>query len=143
MVPRKRGVLGWREGYDWNTFRVDALAGLTVAIVALPLSMAIAIAARLPPIRGLYTAMGCGFLVPALGGSRLNPNGEGTHLGGHLVARVGGVDCYQLCHEAPAAKASEISSSPRHVCHLSRRLQHDSRAKFPRNLWTHSRFGSR
>jgi SulP family sulfate permease len=60
----------WREGYGINHFRADAFAGLTVAIVALPLSMAIAIASGVGPERGLYTAIVGGFLVSALGGSR-------------------------------------------------------------------------
>jgi SulP family sulfate permease len=59
-----------RAGYRSADFRADALAGLTVAIVALPLSMAIAIASGLPPERGLYAAIFGGFLVSALGGSR-------------------------------------------------------------------------
>ena len=58
-----------REGYGFGDFRADAIAGLTVAIVALPLSMAIAIACGLSPERGLYTAIVGGFLVSALGGS--------------------------------------------------------------------------
>ena len=45
-------------------FRADALAGLTVAIVALPLSMAIAIGSGLSPDRGLNTAIVGGFLSP-------------------------------------------------------------------------------
>lgn len=60
----------FREGYDGEKFRRDAIAGLTVAIVALPLSMAIAIASGAPPERGLYTAIIGGFLISALGGSR-------------------------------------------------------------------------
>jgi SulP family sulfate permease len=48
--------------------RADAVAGLTVAIVALPLSMAIAIASHAPPEVGLYTAIVGGFLISALGG---------------------------------------------------------------------------
>jgi sulfate permease, SulP family len=60
----------WREGYGISQFRADAFAGLTVAIVALPLSMAIAIASGVGPERGLYTAIVGGFLVSALGGSR-------------------------------------------------------------------------
>ena len=43
----------WREGYGLSDLRADALAGLTVAIVALPLSMAIAIASGVGPERGL------------------------------------------------------------------------------------------
>lgn len=63
-------VTVWREGYGLAHFRADAMAGLTVAIVALPLSMAIAIASGVGPERGLYTAIVGGFLVSALGGSR-------------------------------------------------------------------------
>jgi SulP family sulfate permease len=63
------------EGYGWAKFRADALAGLTVAVVALPLSMAIAIASGVSPERGLYTAIIGGFLVSALGGSRYQIGG--------------------------------------------------------------------
>nr|MCU0905389.1 SulP family inorganic anion transporter [Tabrizicola sp.] len=65
----------WREGYGLSQLRADALAGLTVAIVALPLSMAIAIASGVGPERGLYTAIVGGFLVSALGGSRYQIGG--------------------------------------------------------------------
>ncbi|MFM7445079.1 MAG: SulP family inorganic anion transporter, partial [Tabrizicola sp.] len=65
----------WREGYGLAALRADALAGLTVAIVALPLSMAIAIASGVGPERGLYTAIVGGFLVSALGGSRYQIGG--------------------------------------------------------------------
>ncbi|MDM7933079.1 SulP family inorganic anion transporter [Tabrizicola sp.] len=65
----------WREGYGLHDLRADALAGLTVAIVALPLSMAIAIASGVGPERGLYTAIVGGFLVSALGGSRYQVGG--------------------------------------------------------------------
>ena len=64
-----------REGYGWPQFRADAVAGLTVAIVALPLSMAIAIGSGLPPETGLYTAIVGGFLISALGGSRFQIGG--------------------------------------------------------------------
>ena len=59
-----------REGYSLANFKADLVAGLTVAIVALPLSMAIAIASGVAPDRGLYTAIAGGFVVSALGGSR-------------------------------------------------------------------------
>lgn len=65
----------WREGYGFDYLRADAFAGLTVAIVALPLSMAIAIACGVGPERGLYTAIVGGFLVSALGGSRYQIGG--------------------------------------------------------------------
>jgi sulfate permease, SulP family len=63
------------EGYGPRELRADLLAGLTVAVVALPLSMAIAIASGVPPERGLYTAVVGGFLVSALGGSRFQIGG--------------------------------------------------------------------
>lgn len=55
--------------------RADAISGLTVAIVALPLSMAIAIASGVTPDRGLYTSIIGGFIVSALGGSRFQIGG--------------------------------------------------------------------
>jgi len=63
------------EGYGAAALRSDVLAGLTVAIVALPLSMAIAVASGVTPERGLYAAIVGGFLVSALGGSRFQIGG--------------------------------------------------------------------
>lgn len=63
------------EGYHLADFRADALAALTVAIVALPLSMAIAIASGVGPERGLYAAIVGGFLVSLLSGSRYQIGG--------------------------------------------------------------------
>src|ERR1700741_2648498 len=63
------------EGYGAGRFRADALAGLTVAVVALPLSMAIAVASGVSPERGLYTAIIGGALVSGLGGSRYQIGG--------------------------------------------------------------------
>lgn len=68
-------VTVFREGYALQRFRADALAGLTVAIVALPLSMAIAIASGATPASGLFTAIVGGFLVSALSGSRYQIGG--------------------------------------------------------------------
>jgi SulP family sulfate permease len=68
-------VTVFREGYRAGDLKADALAGLTVAIVALPLSMAIAIASGVGPERGLYTAIVGGFLVSAFGGSRYQIGG--------------------------------------------------------------------
>ena len=73
FMPKLITVL--REGYGVADFKADAVAGLTVAIVALPLSMAIAIASGVAPDRGLYTAIVGGFLVSALGGSRFQIGG--------------------------------------------------------------------
>ncbi len=64
-----------REGYGLRDLGADAFAGLTVAIVALPLSMAIAIASGVSPERGLFTSIIGGFLVSALGGSRFQIGG--------------------------------------------------------------------
>jgi len=73
FTPKLLTVL--REGYQLGDLRADALAGLTVAIVALPLSMAIAIASGATPDKGLYTAIVGGFLISALGGSRFQIGG--------------------------------------------------------------------
>jgi SulP family sulfate permease len=72
-APKLMTVL--REGYGLADFRADAISGLTVAIVALPLSMAIAIASGVTPDRGLYTAVVGGFIVSLLGGSRFQIGG--------------------------------------------------------------------
>jgi sulfate permease, SulP family len=64
-----------RRGYGLDALRHDALAGLTVAIVALPLAMALAIASGATPEKGLHTAIVAGFLISALGGSRLQIGG--------------------------------------------------------------------
>lgn len=72
-TPKLLTVL--RERYKLADFRADVMSGLTVAIVALPLSMAIAIASGVSPERGLYTSVVGGFLVSALGGSRFQIGG--------------------------------------------------------------------
>jgi len=63
------------EGYGLDSLRRDALAALTVAIVALPLSMAIAVASGVSPAQGLYTAIVGGFVVSLLSGSRFQIGG--------------------------------------------------------------------
>ena len=64
-----------REGYHRADLKKDAAAGLTVAVVALPLSMAIAVASGVSPDRGLYAAIVGGFIVSLLGGSRVQIGG--------------------------------------------------------------------
>jgi SulP family sulfate permease len=64
-----------REGYGPGQLRTDALAGLTVAIIALPLAMALAIASGASPDKGLITAIVAGLLISALGGSRVQIGG--------------------------------------------------------------------
>lgn len=81
-----------REGYGWADLRADISAGLTVAVVALPLSMAIAIASGVGPERGLYTSIIGGFFVSLLGGSRFQvggPAGAFIVLVAACVARSG------------------------------------------------------
>ena len=73
FTPKLISVL--REGYDLSKFRADAVAGLTVAIVALPLAMALGIASGASPDKGLITAVVAGFLISALGGSRVQIGG--------------------------------------------------------------------
>jgi SulP family sulfate permease len=71
--PKLATVLN--EGYSTAAFHKDFPAALTVAVVALPLSMAIAVASGVGPERGLYSAIIGGFLVSALGGSRFQIGG--------------------------------------------------------------------
>ena len=72
MKPK---LLTTLETYDRGQFVHDCIAGATVALVALPLSIAIAIASGAPPAAGLITAVVGGFLVSALGGSRVQIGG--------------------------------------------------------------------
>ncbi len=68
-------VTAMREGYSLATLHADAIAGATVAVVALPLAMALGIASGASPDKGLITAIVAGFLVSALGGSRVQIGG--------------------------------------------------------------------
>jgi len=76
-----------REGYSRSDLRADAVAGLTVAIVALPLAMALGIASGASPHEGLVTAIIAGLLISALGGSRVQIGGPT----GAFVVIVAGV----------------------------------------------------
>src|SRR5258706_13945211 len=69
----------------------DLIAGVVVGIVALPLALAFAIASGVPPERGLYTAVIAGFLISALGGSRVQIGGP---TGAFLVIVYGIVTKY-------------------------------------------------
>jgi SulP family sulfate permease len=82
-----------REGYDLAALRADIVAGLTVAIVALPLSMAIAIASGATPDRGLYTAIIGGFLISLLGGSRFQIGGPA---GAFIVLVAATIDAHGI-----------------------------------------------
>jgi sulfate permease, SulP family len=80
-------VVVWREGQIGRLWRGEALAGLTVAIVALPLAMALGIASGASPNQGLVTAIIAGFLISLLGGSRVQIGGPT----GAFVVIVAGV----------------------------------------------------
>ena len=73
FTPKTLTVL--RDGYRLADLRADAVAGLTVAIVALPLAMALAIASGTTPEKGLHTAIIAGFLISLLGGSKVQIGG--------------------------------------------------------------------
>ncbi len=64
-----------KRKYSFKDFISDVMAGLSVAIIALPLAMAIAIASNLPPERGIFTAIVAGFLISAHGGSKFQIGG--------------------------------------------------------------------
>src|SRR3954453_4387943 len=75
------------KNYTRQDFTADVIAGLTVGIVALPLAMAFGIASGVDPKAGLFTAIIAGFLISALGGSRVQIGGPT----GAFVAIVFGV----------------------------------------------------
>ena len=116
-----------QEGYGAGHFRADAIAGLTVAIVALPLSIAIAIASGVSPAQGLYTAIVGGFLVSALGGSRFQIGGPaGAFI--VLVSGHGG----GAWHRRPDPRHHHFGSDPdrrrlpeaRHLCQIHSLSRH-------------------
>ena len=90
FVPKL--VTVFQEGYSRAAFRADLFAGLTVAIVAMPLSMALAIASGVGPERGLFTAVVAGALIAIFGGSRHQiggPTGAFVVVVFNVVARFG------------------------------------------------------
>jgi len=68
-------ISAFRDGYGFDDFRKDLMAGLAIGTVAVPLSMALAIATGVPPQHGLYTAIIAGALIALAGGSRFNVSG--------------------------------------------------------------------
>src|SRR5262245_3324303 len=78
--------------YTAHDFMSDAIAGLTVGLVALPLAMAFGISSGVTPQAGIYTAVVAGFLISALGGSRVQiggPTGAFVVIVSGIVAKFG------------------------------------------------------
>lgn len=73
FIPKS--ITCFQEKYSFLHFRKDILAGLTVGIIAFPFAVAAAIGANIPPEKGLFTAIIAGFLISALGGSRVQIGG--------------------------------------------------------------------
>ncbi len=92
-------------GYNRQLFIQDLGAGLTVAVVALPLAMAFAIASGLKPEAGLFTAIIAGFLVSALGGSRVQIGGPA---GAFIVIVYGILERYGLANLIIATAMSGV-----------------------------------
>src|SRR5271165_1492502 len=93
-----KSVLCLRD-YDRHKFLLDLIAGVTVGLVALPLAMAFAIASGLTPQAGIYCAIVTGFLISALGGSKMQiggPTGAFVVVIAGIVA-VHGVDGLFMC----------------------------------------------
>jgi SulP family sulfate permease len=84
-----KSIVCLREGYGKQFFLSDLLAGLTVGVIALPLAIAFGIASHVKPEQGLYTAIIAGFLISALGGSRVQIGGP---TGAFVVIIAGVVD---------------------------------------------------
>ncbi len=74
-MPFKPKLIEALKSYSKKQLINDALAGLMVAIIAMPVSVAIAVASGVGPERGIYTSVIAGFLVAALGGSNVNITG--------------------------------------------------------------------
>jgi SulP family sulfate permease len=90
--PGPKLLTALREPYGWSDARADLFAGLTVSVVALPLSLALAIASGVPPERGLFTAVIAGAVVSLLGGSRYQiagPTGAFVVVVAGVVQRFG------------------------------------------------------
>jgi SulP family sulfate permease len=87
----KPKLLTTMRDYSWRLFAGDALAGTTVALVALPLSIAIAIASGADPKAGLVTAIVGGLLISILGGSRVQIGGP---TGAFIVVVYGVIEQY-------------------------------------------------
>jgi len=98
-------VLDSLHGYNRQRLGQDIGAGLTVGVVALPLAMAFAIASGLKPEAGLFTAIIAGFLISALGGSRVQIGGPA---GAFIVIVYGILERYGLANLILATAMSGV-----------------------------------
>jgi len=88
-------LIGSLRDYDRSRLIKDVSAGVTVGIVALPLAMAFGIASGVAPAQGIYTAIIAGFLISALGGSRVQIGGPA---GAFIVIIYGIIERYGLAN---------------------------------------------
>jgi SulP family sulfate permease len=98
-------LLDCLHGYNRERFSQDVGAGITVGVVALPLAMAFAVASGLKPEAGLFTAIIAGFLISALGGSRVQIGGPA---GAFIVIVYGIVERYGLANLILATAMSGV-----------------------------------
>lgn len=94
-----------RSGYGRSDFLTDCAAGVTVGVVALPLAMAFAIASGVSPQAGIYTSIVAGFLISALGGSRVQIGGP---TGAYIVIVYGIVARYGVANLAICAMMAGV-----------------------------------
>ena len=98
IITRVKGVfqpqsLASLRNYDRRTFLADAMAGLIVGIVALPLAIAFGIASGVSPEKGIITAIVAGFIISALGGSKVQIGGP---TGAFIVIVAGIIEQYGI-----------------------------------------------
>lgn len=102
------------EDYSREKLMKDLIAGVIVAIIALPLSIALALASGVSPEQGLYTAIVAGFLVSALGGSKVQiagPTAAFAAIVAGIVAR-NGMDGPGGCHHSGWDPAGAHGTAP-------------------------------
>ena len=112
IAPFRPRLFNALQGYDRARFAKDFAAGLTVAVVALPLAMAFAIASGLKPEAGLFTAIIAGFIISALGGSRVQIGGPA---GAFIVIVYGIVERYGVGNLI-IATAMSVRALPMSIC---------------------------
>ncbi len=93
--PFRPRLIDATRNYNQQRLFQDLAAGLTVSVVALPLAMAFAIASGMPPSSGLFTAIIGGFLISALGGSKVQIGGPA---GAFIVIVYGIIERYGVAN---------------------------------------------